>query len=557
MFGTIRKHQTWLWAVIITLTIISFVYFFSPYQKMTNGPGSVNYGSINGERVNREDFIKARGEVYLSYFFSRGSWPEENKTPGFEPVRETYFRLLLVQKQKEYGIHISDDVVAQVARDMLRPFQKTGTAAAEVFVQQILKPNGFQVSDYERFVRHQLGIQELAAAVGLGGRLVTQQEAKGLYVREHEELATQVVFFPATNQLAGLTITPEAVSMFFTNQLALYRIPEHIQVDYVKFDLTNHLAEATDLLAKMTNLDLQIEEAYRENPTNLLSQFKAASLEEAKVKIREARLKDFESQLARRKAAEFAYALEEKEQQGPDTLALVAKEKNLTVQVSEPFDRFDPPKSLAVSAAFASAAFSLTNGRFAGPLVGDEAVYIIGLNRRIPSEVPPFEQVRARVENDYKMNLATALARQAGADFNQAATNQLAQGKTFDEICTGAKVTPVELPPFSLSTQSLPGYEEGGLLNQFKQAAFGTNPGKVSTFFPTDEGGFVLFVKAKVPMNEEKMQKELPAFVNYVRGSRQNEAFQAWFRKEVERAGLPNVPLLRQPQQPGASTAKS
>jgi hypothetical protein len=556
MFGTIRKHQTWLWAVIITLTIISFVYFFSPYQKMNSGPGSINYGSINGERVSREDFIAARGEVYLSYFFSRGSWPEENKTPGFDPVRETYFRLLLVQKQKEYGIHISEDVVAQVARDMLRPFQKTGTSAAEVFVKQILTPNGFQVSDYERFVRHQLGIQELAAAVGIGGRLVTQQEAKGLYVREHEEVATEVVFFPASNQLASVTISPEAVSMFFTNQLALYRIPERIQVDYVKFDLTNHLTEATDQLAKMTNLDLQIEQAYRENPTNLLREFKATSLEEAKVKIRESRIKELETQLARRKAAEFAYALEEKEPQGPDTLAQVAKEKGLTVQVTEPFDRFDPPKSLAVNANFSAAAFSLTNGRFAGPLVGDEAAYVIGLNRRIPSEVPPFEQVRARVESDYKLNLATALARQAGAEFNQTATNQLAQGKTFAEICAGAKVTPVDLPPFSLSTQSLPGYEEGGLLNQFKQAAFGTDPGKVSTFFPTDEGGFVLLVKARLPISEEKLQRELPAFVNYVRGSRQNEAFQAWFREEAKR-GLRDVPLLRQQQEPGTSTAKS
>src|SRR6266851_3157475 len=57
MIGTIRKHQTWLWAVIITLTIISFVWYFGPSSKMSDARrGPANYGSINGERINQADF---------------------------------------------------------------------------------------------------------------------------------------------------------------------------------------------------------------------------------------------------------------------------------------------------------------------------------------------------------------------------------------------------------------------------------------------------------------------------------------------------------------------
>src|SRR6266446_4095535 len=55
MFGTIRRHQTWLWAVIITITIISFVIFFGP-QSRFNSSGretSVYYGSINGQPVDK------------------------------------------------------------------------------------------------------------------------------------------------------------------------------------------------------------------------------------------------------------------------------------------------------------------------------------------------------------------------------------------------------------------------------------------------------------------------------------------------------------------------
>ena len=137
MFGTIRKHQTWLWAIIITLTIISFVYFFSPYQKMSNaGRGPANYGSVNGERVSEEDFANTRREVDLRYFFmSGGNWPDENaKNMGFDPLRVSsrlYRRrqrrrcdLFAVQRVKETFPHfVSRAVPATLspASDALAP----------------------------------------------------------------------------------------------------------------------------------------------------------------------------------------------------------------------------------------------------------------------------------------------------------------------------------------------------------------------------------------------------------------------------------------------------
>ena len=103
MFGTIRKHQTWLWAIIITVIIISFVIFFSPYSKLNSGQrGPVNYGSINGQRISGEDFANAWREVELRLFFMNGRWPEETDKKDLET--ETYKWLLLVQKQNQMGI---------------------------------------------------------------------------------------------------------------------------------------------------------------------------------------------------------------------------------------------------------------------------------------------------------------------------------------------------------------------------------------------------------------------------------------------------------------------
>src|SRR5438067_11980250 len=179
MFGTIRKHQTWLWAIIITLTVISFVVYFSPYSKINNAKaGKANYGSINGEKIVEDDFHNTQREIYLRYFFmSGGNWPdEESKQKGFDPMRETYYRLLLIQKQEQMGIHVASEMVANVARDMVRPFERMRITSPTMFVNQVLQPHGIMSADFERFVRHELGIQELISAFGLSGKLVTPQE---------------------------------------------------------------------------------------------------------------------------------------------------------------------------------------------------------------------------------------------------------------------------------------------------------------------------------------------------------------------------------------------
>src|SRR5439155_27194902 len=124
MFGTIRKHQTWLWAIIITLTIISFVIYFGPQSKLNSskgGGGTANFGSINGERITPEEYADTEREVSLLYFFSSGTFPSaESKNSGFDPMVETYRRLLPVHKQKVRGINLSSESIGQTAGNMLR-----------------------------------------------------------------------------------------------------------------------------------------------------------------------------------------------------------------------------------------------------------------------------------------------------------------------------------------------------------------------------------------------------------------------------------------------------
>ena len=155
----------------------------------------------------------------------------------------------------------------------------------------------------------------------------------------------------------------------------------------------------------------------------------------------------------------------------------------------------------------------------------------MALNRRIPSEIQPFEKVRDQVTEDYRAEQSLQLARQAAADFGKTFTNGLTQGKTFSAICAEAKVSPVSLPEFSLSTRSLPELGERATLDTLQSVANTLIPGKASGFVPTAGGGFILHLKAKLPVNEALLKTELPEFLARQRDQRMSAAFSEWFQK--------------------------
>jgi hypothetical protein len=552
MFGTIRKHQTWLWGVIITLTIISFVVFFSPYAKMNPGARAGNHGSINGKKISDQQFLDAWREVHLHHLVTSGRWPDEDKKSGFDPERETYNWMLIVQRQEDLGVRASDEATEQMARQLVKGFERMGVNSPQVFLQQILKPRGYQVEDFERFVRHFLGIQELITTVGLSGRLIAPEQAKALFVRDHTELATEAVVFWTTNYEAGVTIAPDVLEQFYTNRMANYMIPDRVQVNYVGFPVSNYLAQAEALL---TNLNEIVDMNLQRMGTNLVSG--ATTPEENKVKVREQVIRQQGLYLARAKALEFANVLFTITPVKAEAIKALAASNNLPVQAAAPFDRDTGPKDLEVGADFIKAAFALTAEEpFSPPLVGQEGVYVLALDRQLPHETPALALIRDRVTADFKRGQAARLAYQSANAFSVSLTNALAQGRTFTNACADAGVKPVALPPFSISTRSLKEIEELAPLAQVKQAAFSTSPGKPSQVVPTAEGALVLFVKAKLPLDPAREQTELAAYVAQLRRTRQQEAFDEWLRHEADQ-GLRDTPIAkpRQPPVMGTKTA--
>ena len=553
MIGTIRKHSKWLWWFIAGLTIISFIYWGAGPSRIGGGGGraSGDFGTIYGRQVSQQDYVDARNEFYIFYRLNYNQWPDKNPNlPRNDLEREIYIHLLFDLKAADLGIQISDETAAQVAAEMLRSFGRNGQPVPpDVFVKQFLQPEGLTADDFKRYVRHYLIIQQLVQTMGLPGELITPQAAAAEYEREHQEFSVQAVFFSASNYLSAVTVTPAAAAEFYTNYLAAYRLPDRVQVSYVEFNVSNYLAQAKAEWAR-TNFEDVVEANYRQLGPDYFPDVK--SPEAAKAKIRELLIRNRALADANQSASVFASALFAVEPVKPENLATVAKQKGLTVHLTAPFAGTYGPEEFDAPPEFTRTAFELTPDEpLAGPVAGPGAVYILALVKQLPSEIPAFDEIHARVLQDYRLHEATGLAQGDGTNFCLKATVQMAAGKTFAQVAVAAGLQPQALPPFSLSTRDLPELGDRAELNQLKQAAFTTPVGHVSGFVDTGNGGFVLYVQSRLPVEQAAMNAQMPQFTAQLRHAQQDDAFNEWLQVEASRV-LRNTPAYQPQAAPGA-----
>jgi len=546
MFANIRRHQKWLWYVISAAVIISFTWYLNPSNRGQGRGGMFqnHVGSINGRPITRTEYLDARKDAMLQYFFMYGSWfgtdEFSRQNEGFLD-RAIHQQLFLDDKARELGIHVTAENVA----DWIRENFGRGKPFTENEYNQLLKvlaQKDVSEADLDRFVRSEIARQHLAQVAGTPGRLVTPQEAEAQYRRENQQVATEGVFFNSSNFVAKVNLDPANISRHYSNQLQNFRVPETLQISYVTFPATNYLADADKALAGITNLDQQIDEMYRQKGTNYYTD--AAGLpmtpDAAKAKIKE----DERKQLALREARKAATSFEEELLAMPTkkeaNLEELAKKKNLPVQTTEPFSQYESPKGMDVPEKFNQLAFTLTPDEpfIEEPIVGTDDVYVAALKNRIPSHVPPLAGVQDKVVQDYKTMESRRLATEAGQAFYAKLTAAMASGKPFNAAAFEAGYPAVTLAPFSMVSRTIPGLDPRIDPSSVKNTAFALKEGETSQLVSSRDGSFVLHVDKFIPVSDADMKAALPGFIANLEKTGQSEAFNEWFSKEFQAAKL-------------------
>ncbi|MBX3732369.1 MAG: SurA N-terminal domain-containing protein [Verrucomicrobiae bacterium] len=550
MFGTIRKHQRWLWVVIIAFVIVSFVFFFSPNQSLGRGGGSATRGVVDGRPVSDSELRTQLHLADLSGYLRFGEAYRSGQAArmGFNRKQELAKRLLIETRRRELGIEVSDEAVAQWIRAYLRDPQ-TGQFNYNAFIQNSLRPAGFTEADFVSFVRQEVALQQLERLMSVPGRLVTPQEAEDEFRRVNERFDVTVASFPSSNFLASVVVDDAALGMFFTNRLAEYRIPERATLTYVRFATTNHLVEAEEFIAGRPEVAGQVEQlyqqrgadAFRDDANNVLG--KEAALE----KIRENFVRQVAGQIALSNAVVFANELGQMEPVAASNLAVLAAAKELSVETTPPFPEGGRPFGLEDIRDLASAMGRIGPDQpFTPPMEGARGVVVAALTERIPSTIPPLESIRLRVESDFREVQSAVAARTAGQEFFVAASGALADGKSLEDAASGQPIRLAEVS-FTLSSPAIPGLESSLNPALVKQVASTNAVGSLSSFIPTERGGFLLRVRERRAVEDELTRAALNGFLAEQRQAREEDAFRVWFADQMKQSGIAtlveNLPL--------------
>lgn len=169
--------------------------------------------------------------------------------------------------------------------------------------------------------------------------------------------------------------------------------------------------EVSDIVFSSYGLHLIKVEDYRAS--------RVEPLDDVKEKIRETLTEEKSWRVARRKAEEVSWDLKEKgglPEAGSSLGDFLVKE-------TAPFSRTDAIPDLGREASFVQAAFSLEPGLMSEVIRGDKGYYLLQVIEKKAPETPPFEEVRARLEKQFRQEESKILAEEKAREVLEAAAS--------------------------------------------------------------------------------------------------------------------------------------
>ncbi len=546
MFGTIRKHSNWLWMIIIVVIVISFVVFFTPgVFEDGGGRGNVSI-AIDGRNFTQDQINAAHREVRVSALIGLSRRSESND----ESNQRALERLLMTAKLEQYGIQVGPEATAQWIRErIMRADGPFAGMTLEQVADQFIKPAATDLSaeDLTRFARHQAGFELLIESIGSPAALITPQEVASAYRRDNERLEVEVAFVANSNHLAKVTLDPAEVTQFYSNRVAAYRSPDRVQVHYVRFATSNHLAAAESAL----NAGGGLEELVNRNYLQQTNFYAGVAEAEAKQRLRQSMIDQEALRLAKRQAYDFINTYYESPFDGgaakaAELLSAKATAAGRELKTTNPFSREERPADLSVGPEFVDAAFSVSEeDPFSTAVSAADGYYALSFDRKIPGTVQPFDQVKAQVEKEFREDRARTLAREAADQFYQAATNAVASGQSFGALAELSGYQHARIPALTLRTTTVPGVTLPADLRTITAMANNMETNTVGRPQFAADGMMIVRTGARTPPTEDELATGLAEYRTNMRQARESEVLNDWIMKQMELSGVQSV--LRNP----------
>jgi len=503
MLKIIRKHRNWLWIVILILTIPFCIYFVKTDPGMIK---SDQFARIYGRSVSmieaRRDarlFELARALGMFDFLQDMVAATATRDASKEEVYAQFAVNLVILRYEAErLGIQPAPSEIVDVVRGLpvFRGESGFDTKKYDEVTSNLLSPNGFTEAQIEELARDQICLDRIRQLLG-SGVSIPESESKSDYEQIYGKNFVTVVRLRAADFAKEVKVTDDDIRKYYDAHKAELKTEEKRKVEFVNLTLTDEQKKLTskeriDALQKLADRANDFTQALLE---------KGVNFQQVAAKF----------QLPIQATGEFtAGAPDPKLKSDPQLSAAVFR---LTAQ--EPnSDPIQTPDGFCV--------LHLAGITEARPLTIDEAK---------PKIVDAIKATRER-------EMVSARGAQAARDLRE----RLKAGEPLSSAPAKAGLKAEKVEPFiladDLDVKSDKPKNEPPDTMMIKNAAAQVQPGEVSDFVPTEDGGVIVLLEKREPPDPAKYQQGKAAFDERYLMNKRRIVFYEWLRDRQQEAGV-------------------
>ena len=392
MLQSIRsRSQGWFaWAIVILITIPFALWGIQEYVGGGREPAAA---TVNGVEIPQREVQRMAQMQRQRLLAALG----DNADPRMldelrlqEVAREGLIENeVLFQVAESSGFRIGDEQL--VARIHAIPaFQEDGVFSPQAY-ERALRNQGMLPGGFEPMLRRDLVLEQLQLGIE-NSAFATGKELEDLLRLKQQRRDVGYLLVPASGYEEGVTVTEEEIAAYYEQNSAAFVRPEQVSVEYLELSV-DELASAIEvdedeLRSYYDENSSSYSKPERRRASHILIPLDAdadeAAVTEARTRaeglVKRLRAGESFAELAREYSGDSGSA-----QEGGD-LGMFGK------GVMEP--------------AFETAAFAMAEGDISDPVRTDFGFHIITVTGVEPGSTPGFDEIRERVAQDYRRQLA-------------------------------------------------------------------------------------------------------------------------------------------------------
>ena len=393
MFDSFRKYNKIIMVLLFLLIIPSFILFgVDRYQGSGRGE---KVATVAGTDITRPEWdFQHRNEVDRI----------RRQAPNIEPAlldsdAARYATLERMVRERVLGAAANKSNMTVSEERLARLFASDPGLASfrtpdgKFDRENFMRLTGRTPEQYEAAVRADLATQQVTLGVS-GTAFATAAQAAATLNAFYDRREIQVAMFKPADFASKVTVSDADLQSFFKDHAAQFQAPEQASVEYLVLDL-----EAAKRNIAVSEADLK--SYYDQNSARF------GSKEERRASHILITVPPGAPAAEREKARAKAEQLLAEVRKAPNTFAEVARKNSQDPGSAEKGGDLDFVTRGAMVKPFEDAMFALKKGEISNVVETEFGYHIIQLNDIKPAVVPPFEKVRAAIENEVRSQQAT------------------------------------------------------------------------------------------------------------------------------------------------------